>query len=48
MIGSAIVNGLAFSGSNYLFSQMGESDDAEKERERYDKAVEQLEENKIL
>ena len=33
MIGSAVVNALAFSGSNYLFSQMGKSDDAEKKRD---------------
>ena len=44
MIGGAVVNALAFSGSKYLFSQMGKSDDAEKERERHNKAVEQLEE----
>ena len=43
MIGSTVVNALAFSGSNYLFSHMRKSDDAEKERERHDKAVEQLE-----
>ena len=41
MIGGAVVNALAFSSSNYLFSHMGKSDDAEKER--HDKAVEQLE-----
>ena len=40
MIGGAVVNALPFSGSNYLFSRMGKSDDAEKERERRDKAVE--------
>ena len=44
MIGGAVVNALAFSGSNYLFSQMGKSGDAEKERERHDKALEHLEE----
>jgi len=43
MIGGAVVNALAFSGSNYLFSKMGKNGDAEKERERHDKAVEQLE-----
>ena len=43
MIGGAVVNALAFSGSNFVFSQMGD-DDAEKERERHDKAVEQLQE----
>ena len=42
MIGGAVVNALAFSGCNYLFSHMGKSD-AENERERHDKAVEQLE-----
>ena len=43
MVGGAIVNALAFSGSNYLFSQMGKSDDAEEEREKHDRAEEQLE-----
>lgn len=43
MIGGAVVNALAFTGSNFLFSKLGKSDDAEKERERHDKAVEQLE-----
>ena len=42
MVGGALVNALAFSSSNYLFSHMGKSDDAEKERERHDKAEEQL------
>ena len=37
MIGGAVVNALAFSGSNYLFSSL-----KDKERERHDKAVEQL------
>ena len=40
-IGGAVVNALAFSGSNYLFSHMGKSDDAK--NERHDKAAEQLE-----
>ena len=40
MIGGAVVNALAFSGSNYLFSHMGNNSSAE--RERHDKAVEQL------
>ena len=44
MIGGAVVNALAFSGSNYLFSRMGKSGDAEKERERHDKALKHLEE----
>ena len=39
MIGGAVVNALAFSGSNYLYSHMGKSDDAEKKkRERHDKS----------
>ena len=42
MVGGAVVNALAFSGSNYMFSKMGKDGDAEKERERHDKAEEQL------
>ena len=41
MIGGALVNALAFSGANALFSQ-GKSDAANEERKRHDKAVEQL------
>ena len=37
------VNALAFTGGNFLFSKLGKTQDAEKERERHDKAVEQLE-----
>ena len=37
VVGSAIVNGLAFSASNYLFSGMSEDD-----RKRHDLAVEKL------
>lgn len=44
--GGALVNALAFSGSNYFFSKIGKSDDSEIERERHDKAMEQLEEAK--
>ena len=49
MIGGAVVNALAFTGGNFLFSKLGKSNDAEKERERlkkrgrHDKAVERLE-----
>jgi len=43
MIGGALVNALAFTGSNFLFSKMGKNNDAEAERKRHDKAVEQLE-----
>ena len=41
MIGGAVVNALAFSGSNYLFSHMGSN--ADEERKRHDKAMEKLE-----
>jgi hypothetical protein len=41
LIGGAIVNALAFSGSNYLFSTMKKSG-VDEERKRHDKAVEQL------
>ena len=43
MIGGAVVNALAFTGSNFLFSKLGKNNDAEAESERHDKAVEQLE-----
>ena len=41
MIGGALVNALAFTGSNFLFS-LGKSDAANEERKRHDKAIEQL------
>ena len=41
MIGGAITNAIAFSGSNYLFSQMGGN--ANEERIRHNKAMEELE-----
>ena len=41
MIGAAVTNALAFSGSNYLFSTL-RSSGVEKERKRHDQAVEQL------
>jgi hypothetical protein len=41
MIGGAITNALAFSGSNYLFSHMGNN--ANDEKIRHDKAMEKLE-----
>ena len=41
MIGGAVVNSLAFTGGNFLFSKLGKTQDAEKERERHDRAVEQ-------
>ena len=41
LLGSAAVNALAFSGSNYLFSMLRNNDLAE-EKKRHDKAVEKL------
>ena len=41
LIGGALVNALAFSGSNYIFSLL-RSSDLDEERKRHDKAVEQL------
>ena len=41
LVGGAIVNALAFSGSQFLFSSLGSSS-AAAERKRHDKAVEQL------
>jgi len=42
MIGGAVVNALAFTGGNYLFSMLGRSNEAEKERKRHDMAIEEL------
>ena len=41
LVGGAMVNTLAFTGSNYLFSMLRSSDFKE-ERKRNDQAVEQL------
>ena len=41
MIGGAVANALAFTGSNYLFSKL-DKEDTIKEQKRHDKAVEQL------
>ena len=41
LVGGAMVNALAFSGSNYLFSML-RSSDLNEERKRHDQAVEQL------
>ena len=41
LVGGALVNALAFSGSNYLFIIL-RSSGVDKERKRHDKAVEQL------
>ena len=42
MVGGAIVSTLAFSGSNFLFSKLSGDGGAGAERERHDKAIEQL------
>ena len=43
LVGGALVNALAFSGSNFLFSKLGASaSDVDKERHRHDKAIESL------
>ena len=41
LVGGALVNALAFSGSNYLFSKLDKGDAAE-ERKRHDDAMEQM------
>ena len=44
LVGGALVNALAFSGSNYLFSKLAQSDrgDTAEEQKRHDEAMEQL------
>jgi len=42
MIVGAVVNALSFTGGNYLFSLLGRSDEAQKERKRHDLAIEAL------
>ena len=42
MVGGAVVSALAFSGSNFLFSKLAGDGGAAAERERHDKAIEQL------
>ena len=39
LIGGAIVNALAFSGSNFLFSSLSK-ESIDRERKRHDKAIE--------
>ena len=45
LIGGALVNALAFTGSNYLFSSLSKGS-IDKERKRHDKAIEDLQELK--
>ena len=42
ILGGAIANAPAFTGGNYLFSKLDHRDDWSAERERHDKAIEQL------
>ena len=46
LIGGALVNALAFTGSNYLFSSLSK-ESIDKERKRHDKAVEDLQRAQI-
>ena len=48
MIGGAVVNALAFTGGNYLFSTLGRSGEAEKERKRHNMAIEALQHKRQL
>ena len=46
LIGGALVNALAFTGSNYLFSSLSKGS-IDKERKRHDKAIEDLQRAQI-
>ena len=46
LIGGALVNALAFTGSNYLFSSLSK-ESIDKERKRHDKAIEDLQQAQI-
>ena len=46
LIGGALINALAFTGSNYLFSSLSK-ESIDKERRRHDKAVEDLQKTQI-
>ena len=46
LIGRALVNALAFTGSNYLFSSLSK-ESIDKERKRHDKAIEDLQRAQI-
>ena len=46
LIGGALINALAFSGSNFLFSSLSK-ESIDKERKRHDKAVEDLQRAQI-
>ena len=46
LIGGALINALAFSGSNFLFSSLSK-ESIDKERKRHDKAIENLQQAQI-
>ena len=46
LIGGAVINALAFSGSNFLFSSLSK-ESIDKERKRHDKAIEDLQRAQI-
>ena len=46
LIGGALINALAFSGSNFLFSSLSK-ESIDKERKRHDKAIKDLQWAKI-
>ena len=46
LIGGAIINALAFSGSNFLFSTLSKNS-IDKERKRHDKAIEDMQQAQI-
>ena len=47
LIGGALVNALAFTGKNYLFSSLSK-ESFEKERKRHDKAIEDMQQAQLL
>ena len=47
LIGGALVNALAFTGSNYLFSSLSK-ESIDKERKRHDKAIEDMQQAQLL
>ena len=46
LIGGALINALAFSGSNFLFSSLSK-ESIDKEQKRHDKAIEDLQQGQI-
>ena len=46
LIGGALINALAFTGSNYLFNSLSK-ESIDRERKRHDKAIENLQQAQI-